>query len=559
MKLALLNLLPLRRHRPGHLPAVAILTIFMGTIFIGLCSSVPGSLAEPNRLTGEQIRQKLGGKLFQYCGRRSGSIELLNNGHVRAFDSTYGQIYGRWWVKGNQLCREWAKWPRLANCTAITVVADDDYLTDQGYEIFTYANRGRRANCSNRAATGKSVETLKKQPLPQSIAIAMLRRERDRLQRKYADPRNKANSKRLKRTKNRAGKKLNPAIWVRGKGKRIAVTQDYRAVKSLIGLLRFQNGSACTAFCIGKDLIATSAHCFFNTKTTKAKDGLAFTRFFLPDDTVSMTNDTKRQNYLRAIYGPKRSYIKGRNSQEAANNIVLGYRRFIRSSGRFRSDWALVRLSRPICENYLQISKLKLSKLISASKNGNISLIGYHGDRRYDGLLLTPNCKILNRNINAAGRTFLRSYLGLDKQTMLHSCRMASGSSGSPILVKNGDKFEVIAINAGFASWHRWRRKSRKARKRIVKRWSENIAVLAAPLKPLIDRLKTETLLTSEEEYRRLQEALNRAGFNVGSVDGVLGPRSKRAIKRFEKKKGKPPTGLPTRELLQAVEAAANR
>ncbi len=522
--------------------------------------------AEAAALSGDQIKKQLGGKHFRYCGRRSGSMELLNNGKSRAFDSRYGQMNGRWSVKGNKLCREWSVSASLANCTGITALGKDDFVTDRGGKIFAYSKGPQAAKCRRAAGSVRPaadaqsaqvrdqvmsrIDRLKTKPLPQSSALVMLRQERSKLLSKPKTRKSKASSKRLKRTKKRS-------IKARGKGKRIVVGDDLKSVTSSIGILYFQVGGTCTAFCVAPDLVVTSAHCFYDHKSGKKKKGLAFSRFFLPNRSARSDRSYYQRYKLKRIFGNKRSYIKGGNSEEAAFNVVLGYQRYIRSIARFKTDWALVRLAEPICQSQLQVTSMARKKLISAEKRGELMMVGYHGDRFRDGMLLSPKCKFLDRKITRASRKMLRNRVGLGSQTMLHSCRAAPGSSGSPILVRTKDKFQVVAINAGNVSWHRWRKKSRRARKRITGRWSENISVLTKPLQPLIDRLKTEKLLTSEDEYRQLQTALNKAGYNVGGVDGVLGPRSKRGIKRFEKKTGKAQTGLPTRELLSALEAAA--
>ena len=47
---------------------------------------------------------------------------------------------------------------------------------------------------------------------------------------------------------------------------------------------------------------------------------------------------------------------------------------------------------------------------------------------------------------------------------------------------------------------------------------------------------------------------LNQRGFNVGEPDGLIGPKTKRAIMEFQKIAGIPITGKVDQKLLQALE-----
>jgi len=49
---------------------------------------------------------------------------------------------------------------------------------------------------------------------------------------------------------------------------------------------------------------------------------------------------------------------------------------------------------------------------------------------------------------------------------------------------------------------------------------------------------------------KQVQELLNRAGYNAGTVDGILGNKTKNAIRAFQKDRGYPVTGKISKELL---------
>lgn len=60
------------------------------------------------------------------------------------------------------------------------------------------------------------------------------------------------------------------------------------------------------------------------------------------------------------------------------------------------------------------------------------------------------------------------------------------------------------------------------------------------------------------DERRELQQSLTELGFAAGSVDGLLGPRTRSAVRDFQRSQSLIPDGFPSRELLELVRSAAN-
>ena len=52
-----------------------------------------------------------------------------------------------------------------------------------------------------------------------------------------------------------------------------------------------------------------------------------------------------------------------------------------------------------------------------------------------------------------------------------------------------------------------------------------------------------------EEPVREIQAELQREGYDVGPLDGRLGPRTKAAIREYEQRNGLPVDGSPSRSL----------
>lgn len=55
------------------------------------------------------------------------------------------------------------------------------------------------------------------------------------------------------------------------------------------------------------------------------------------------------------------------------------------------------------------------------------------------------------------------------------------------------------------------------------------------------------------DQVRQLQQALNDNGFNAGEVDGVFGPGTRAALRRFQSKAGLQPTGRIDQQTLALV------
>ena len=64
--------------------------------------------------------------------------------------------------------------------------------------------------------------------------------------------------------------------------------------------------------------------------------------------------------------------------------------------------------------------------------------------------------------------------------------------------------------------------------------------------------------LDPEVVLRATQTLLNRLGYNAGPADGIMGPRTRNAIRSFERTIGWPETGRATPRLLNRMKQEAN-
>lgn len=74
---------------------------------------------------------------------------------------------------------------------------------------------------------------------------------------------------------------------------------------------------------------------------------------------------------------------------------------------------------------------------------------------------------------------------------------------------------------------------------------------------PLAARPPAEDQRLSNEEVRELQALLTRLGYDAGGVDGRLGPRTRAAIRAFQRSSGLPPDAFADPRLLSQLRRAA--
>lgn len=92
--------------------------------------------------------------------------------------------------------------------------------------------------------------------------------------------------------------------------------------------------------------------------------------------------------------------------------------------------------------------------------------------------------------------------------------------------------------------------------KRLARNWE------ATPLKDSANFVKTseswdraglDEALDPKVVVRAAQTMLNKLGFDAGPADGLMGPRTRDAIKSFQTANGLIPTGIATPDLLNSL------
>jgi protease YdgD len=164
--------------------------------------------------------------------------------------------------------------------------------------------------------------------------------------------------------------------------------------------------ASCTATLVGPSTVVTAAHCIFNHRVQ---------RYFPPAA-------------LHFLIGYTGSRYAG-HAIGTAIKISDGYDPD-RPKETVGSDWALVSL-----DKHLGSEGRVLPILSELPENGaKVALGGYQKDHSLV-LMADTRCHIVGRFVDADGRLLLR-----------HDCAATNGTSGAPLLIDRGGRWQVAAI-----------------------------------------------------------------------------------------------------------------
>lgn len=318
----------------------------------------------------------------------------------------------------------------------------------------------------------------------------------------------------------------------------------YASLESKIGMLYEQSTQTlCTAFCVAPGVVATAAHCLFQPKKNQ------FPR---------LNDITFRLSYGK-IY--LTSGIAGRNTRYVKNNIAVGTTFFSNEPPLSApTDWAVIRLERPICRfGHLQVKPLSVADVIRASKKKQVFQVAYHWDVKkwQDQLAYSTPCSV-RLNFNQIKWKFIRNHFVNPDNLILHLCDTGGASSGSPILYdaglpNNPDTPVVVGINVG--TYTRTRILLRRGRvfKRLKPDIIANTGVSSAAFHHVISVMRDADIIANQQNMLKLQAELQMRNYYSGKLDSRLGRETRTAILKYEKANNMQPTGVPTQALLQKL------
>lgn len=326
-------------------------------------------------------------------------------------------------------------------------------------------------------------------------------------------------------------------VAVFGDDDRRDLPDELSSLEGKIGMLYEQSTQTlCTAFCVGKDVIATAAHCLFQPKNGR-----------LPD----LSEVTFRLNYGKTF---QQSGVFGRRTPFTKNYVAVGTTAFNNepplSAPR---DWALVKLERSICRfGALKVEDVPVEDLIKKSQEKKIFQVAYHWDYKHWQLAYSKPCPV-QRDFDQIKWRFIRQHFIDHDQLLLHQCDTGGASSGSPILMETDTPSapSVVAINVGTYTRTRILLRKGEVIKKLTPDIIANTGVTSRAFNKIIPELEAGEMIASQDEMKRLQTELHSRGLYTGTIDGELGRGTRTAIMNFETSLGQNPTGLPMLSLLR--------
>ena len=328
-----------------------------------------------------------------------------------------------------------------------------------------------------------------------------------------------------------------PSAWqpvaVFGADDRVALPARYQRQQEAIGvLINYRTRSVCTAFCVAEGVIATAGHCLFRTAGEK-KPKLADFWFARNYDQV--------RDYAR---------IAGHDAAAAAQNVIAGSMSLkVSPPIDASSDWALVRLAKPVCtKGVLDFEPMPTDDVVRAATAGQVFQIAYHRDFTLWRQAFSTPCEVA-RSFGSVSWATIAADFKAPEAVLLHTCDTGGASSGSPLFVETSAGPKVVGINIGTYVQSRTMLRSDGRKTQLQPETIANTAVAVAGLAERVAALKTANVIVTVAGIRDLQEPLKRLGHYDGALDGGYGAGLQRAIEAYETANGLSVTGLATEAL----------
>jgi len=326
-------------------------------------------------------------------------------------------------------------------------------------------------------------------------------------------------------------------VAVFGSDDRVPVPAKYKDLQDKIGLLFNPRArSVCTAFCVARDIVATAGHCLHRTAGERVPR--------LADFWFARNYDVVRDFARIAGYG------NGTATQRVMTGAT-GLR--VRPPIDATSDWALLRLAKPVCaKGVLPIRVLAMDDILREAAAGRVFQVSYHRDFTPWKLAYSRPCTVSKRFEGADWATIEQDF-SEPGTLILHTCDTAGASSGSPLLRETPAGPEVIGINVGTYVQSKVEMQGGQVTRRLKSDMVANTGVASAAFADKLEIFRDAVILSSPAQMRELQAALKARGLFAGRIDGTYGAELRRAIEAYEKAERLPATGLATEALLKRL------
>jgi V8-like Glu-specific endopeptidase len=324
-----------------------------------------------------------------------------------------------------------------------------------------------------------------------------------------------------------------------GTDDRIEVPTRLDVVGRSIGML-FNNEArtVCTAFCVSDNTIATAAHCLFKTAGETPPR--------VADFWFGRLNGSNSREFAR---------IAGVTTASTPQHVMAGSTQLsVRPPIDATRDWALVRLSRPLCRGAaLPIKVLAPDELVRQADDKKLFQVAYHRDFANWRLAYSKPCDAARSFSGATRSTIAKDFTEVD-QLILHKCDTGGASSGSPLLVETTSGPVVVGINVGTYVQSRVMMREGEVLHRFKSETVANTGVSAAAFRDRIVEFEHAQILTNGQGIRLLQDQLQALQLYDGAVDGSYGPQLRAAISTYEQMSKLPITGIATTSLVRRLD-----
>ncbi len=180
----------------------------------------------------------------------------------------------------------------------------------------------------------------------------------------------------------------------------------------------------CTGTLVAETIVLTNAHCVIHPESGKVSRRMSFKPNLIDGELQSPEDVAHVQ-----------TYYAGTNFRD----------------GNDASDWALLKLDRPLGKKYGYLGWKNLPYTQLTNRPRQVKLVGYSADfpktpRSIPGIVLKAGPGM------TAGVHRGCSILKKQADLLLHDCDTTGGASGGPIISKFDNDYYIVAIHAG------WRR-----------------------------------------------------------------------------------------------------